>query len=175
MLNKSNKKPTSSVLEAAMEFMAVFGRDDAKLKALLKEMKEVQVHNEKVLQESQASVRESQKREDEIREKQSNLSDNIGEWNLRRVNAEIRFEKIKKEFESQFEKEKAEYGRKVRDLHILMKKADEDTTALNQDRDNMSMREDNLREGRRKLEISKQEHNAKRIRLESWMNLYKQL
>ena len=51
MLNKNLKRPGSAALDKALEFMAAFGKDDKKLKSLLEEMKEVQVHNEKVLAE----------------------------------------------------------------------------------------------------------------------------
>ena len=61
MINKALKGPSSGVMNKALEFMTAFG--DAKgLKSLLTEMKEVQVHNEKVLSEIHVAARELEAR-----------------------------------------------------------------------------------------------------------------
>lgn len=175
MLNKPNKKPTSSVIEKAMEFMSAFGRDDAKLKALLEEMKEVQIHNEKVLAESSASMIELDKRRDEVNEGQKQLALGIASWHDRRQAAEDRFEKIKNEFESNFEEEKVEHDQEVRDLTLVKQEVNTAITQVEQRQDSLSLREGNLNEKTHRLDIATQECNAKRAKIESLINQFKQI
>jgi len=173
MLNKNLKRPGSAVLDKALEFMAAFGKDDKKLKSLLEEMKEVQVHNERVLSEVFEAKKTLAEREKGVAGALRHLQ--VKEENFTRDREASRVE-LGTEARLLYEKCEAHDQRHAaegEDIRAAIAKNKESSKLLQYGQQQLETGKKIVEEGAHKLDVERQEFNAKRARLQSLLNQLK--